>query len=527
MGTVFKCRLCLDTTSKKVDIFKDDFPKMIQLLAGIKVDPNDGLLNTSCLECAKDVKFCMSVRKQILSSHKTLLAEHWNAKGMIYNRLTKEEQKPTRKSIKESSSNKKITRKRPSRKRDTSPETTTDDDDDYVFPDTSECSNDSYHDTLVKSNNAVPQKSESTPESEAGETVVEEITVIQEVEPKFESKSEPGSEDNDSVKLEQAEDPYFETTDNSDIKEPASVSAPSAKRLLKKRNMIAASNRILNQSNSLKDRRYSNVIFIRKSRREKLEKKNQTKVVTTKKEKQEDLNVIIKNGKKYAACEICKREVKKHYMKYHMTTHFPKHFSCDVCGATTRNLRGLRYHKLYWHSSKLDYICDKCGKKYRSKHALDLHNKKEHGGIRDLECNICGKKFFQKMHLKRHVDGIHKKLRPHKCEYCGKDFTKRTHLVTHWRTHTNETPYGCDMCGERFKLKLSLKNHLKRVHNFEEEEKVFCTVCNRGFATEQGLRAHINSRVHEGQKCQYCSEIFTPEYLKTHLRDVHYHVDYF
>lgn len=98
--------------------------------------------------------------------------------------------------------------------------------------------------------------------------------------------------------------------------------------------------------------------------------------------------------------------------------------------------------------------------------------------------------------------------------------------MTHWRTHTNETPYGCDMCGERFKLKLSLKNHLRRAHNYEEKERVFCTVCNRGFATEQGLRAHINSRVHEGEKCQYCSETFTPEYLKVHLREVHFHVSY-
>lgn len=125
--------------------------------------------------------------------------------------------------------------------------------------------------------------------------------------------------------------------------------------------------------------------------------KKQADAPKIKKQRQpDDSNVIWKNGKKYAACEICKREVKKHYLKHHMTTHFPEHFSCDVCGVTTRNLRGLRYHKLYWHSSKLDYICDKCGKKYRSKHALDLHSKKEHGGIRDLECNICGKKFFQK-----------------------------------------------------------------------------------------------------------------------------------
>jgi len=470
----------------------------------------------------------MSVRTQIIKSHRALVEELLNQKSPLNNEIKSE--------IKEESRsapviNTYLLRKKPVRKRELTPDSSSNDNinDDYSeYSDESDC-NDNFIESTSSEKKLFEIKPENTTSNEMRETVLEEITIVHDNKSKSNSLNNINCDNQKSVELEPTSDslPGVKSEENEDIKEPLSVSTPSVKRRLTKRNMIAASNKILGQSSSMRDRRYSNVVFIRKSRRDKIEKQNQSKT-TPKKEKVEDPNVFIKNGKKYAACEICKKEVKKHYMKYHMTTHFPKHFSCDVCGATTRNLRGLRYHKLYWHSSKLDYICDKCGKKYRSKHALDLHNKKEHGGERDLECNICGKKFFQKMHLKRHVDGIHKKLRPHKCEYCGKDFTKRTHLVTHWRTHTNETPYSCDMCGERFKLKLSLKNHLKRVHSFEEEERVFCNVCNRGFASEQGLRAHINSRVHEGQKCQYCSEIFTQEYLKTHLRDVHFHdVDYF
>jgi len=67
METVYKCRLCLNPTSKKVDIFKDDFPKMIALLAGIKVNPNDGLSKTSCLECAKDVNFVCRLERRLLN----------------------------------------------------------------------------------------------------------------------------------------------------------------------------------------------------------------------------------------------------------------------------------------------------------------------------------------------------------------------------------------------------------------------------------------------------------------------------
>ncbi|KAL1509611.1 hypothetical protein ABEB36_004322 [Hypothenemus hampei] len=485
-NTTFKCRLCLKNVSKKVDIFKHDFPKMIELLTGIQADPNDDLPKESCLDCAKNVKFCISVRKQIIKSHKILLNKH-NEYGNATLGIKSEIPATCEESVQDIP---RCTRKRPRTPDTTNEELSTDCEDSYE-----------------KANTDLNT-------SESG-------NIAQEIMLNYDVKDPILSMEDTDVKI------MVETTkeDSKTENESPPNQQISSVRLLRKKKLIAASNRILKQTKS-DDRRYSNVIFIRKSMREKIRKQNQNEKPKPKQDPSDDLNVIWKNGKKYAACEICKREVKKHYLKHHMTIHFPEHFSCDICGVTTRNLRGLRYHKLYWHSSKLDYICDKCGKKYRSKHALDLHSKKEHGGERDLECNICGKKFFQNMHLKRHIDGIHKKLRPHKCEYCGKDFTKRTHLVTHWRTHTNETPYACDMCGERFKLKLSLKNHLRRAHNFEEKESVFCDICNRGFATEQGLRAHINSRVHEGEKCQYCSESFTTEYLKVHLREVHMHIDF-
>lgn len=499
MTTIYKCRLCLNSTKKKVDIFKDDFPKMIELLSGIRVDPNDGLLKFSCVSCAKDVKFCMSVRKQILKSHKTLIEDFLKTQKL--------------QSFNSVLSSTKVKQNLPVQNNQQTIGLGKTENDTHSSGDEGQDLHDYNNDTDD------PQEQEGNVnlgcffKSDSSENVIEEITIIHEDLESQEIKNE--SQKEDSLKTEAIDN----IEEKSSVKQSSNV---SPNKLLRKRNLIAASSKILNQQKTLNDRRYCNVIFVRKSRREKLNK-HKLKVPSTPKNNKTDSdeNVILKDGKKYAACEICKREVKKHYMKHHLSTHFPKDYTCDICGATTRNIRGLRYHKLYWHSSKLDYICHKCGKKYRSKHALDLHDKKEHGGVRDLECNICGKKFFQKMHLKRHIDGIHKKLRPHKCEYCGKDFSKRTHLVTHWRTHTNETPYGCDMCGDRFKLKLSLKSHLKRVHNFEEEERVFCNICHRGFTSEQGLKAHINSRVHEGMKCQYCSEIFTDEYMKNHMRDAH------
>lgn len=360
----------------------------------------------------------MSVRKQILQSHKTLINE-LSPTQVVPNikpaPLTIIEKKNNENAIPKKLTREKTTPRRSTRiRREKTPDSTSDEevhDNNY-----SEYSDEESYDN-PGDQSIIPEEAES---GMPIENVVEQITLIHDIETKIEDTSD--AVENVQVKSEETEnksDPITERAD--DIKEPLSVQPLPPERLLRKRKMIVASNRILKQEKSLSDNRYSNVVFIRKSMRERLKKQEQSNKSRGKKEKTEDdTNIIWKNGKKYAACEICKREVKKHYMKHHMTTHFPEHFSCDICGVTTRNLRGLRYHKLYWHSSKLDYICDKCGKKYRSKHALDLHNKKEHGGVRDLECNICGKKFFQKskclfichciytvFHIRKHSTGSH------------------------------------------------------------------------------------------------------------------------
>lgn len=298
----------------------------------------------------------MSVRKQILLSHKTLLKEFLEAN--ILGSSIEPKHVPVAKPQTRTLPNRKV--KKAAKFLESSSE--------------EECDYDSGNEDVSFS----PKETEDY-------EVEEKITSVPDVDPK-------------SVKTEVTDETVTMKIEP-ELTEPTPVQPQqplSPHRLRKKQNLMAASNRILQQEKTLADRRYSNVIFVRKSMRDKLKRQAQGEKSKSKKDKSDDTNIIWKNGKKYAACEICKKEVKKHYLKHHMSTHFPEHFSCDICGVTTRNLRGLRYHKLYWHSSKLDYICDKCGKKYRSKHALDLHSKKEHGGVRDLECNICGKKFFQK-----------------------------------------------------------------------------------------------------------------------------------
>ncbi|XP_050295358.1 uncharacterized protein LOC126735423 [Anthonomus grandis grandis] len=70
-----RCRLCLEKCSNSIEIFKDDFPKMIYNLTRLKVWPDDRMPNISCISCALEVKQAMLVRKKILRSYKALLTE--------------------------------------------------------------------------------------------------------------------------------------------------------------------------------------------------------------------------------------------------------------------------------------------------------------------------------------------------------------------------------------------------------------------------------------------------------------------
>lgn len=119
----------------------------------------------------------------------------------------------------------------------------------------------------------------------------------------------------------------------------------------------------------------------------------------------------------------------------------------------------------------------------------------------------------------------HMKMRPHICEYCGKGFSGKHALRTHIRQHTNEAPFQCNFCGDRFRQRVSLRGHLKSRHKIEEENKVFCDTCGKGFATAIALDVH--SRLHSEIKCPWCSDTFAEKsYLEQHLSTTHPNAEY-
>uniref|UniRef100_A0AAR5PKG9 Protein krueppel n=1 Tax=Dendroctonus ponderosae TaxID=77166 RepID=A0AAR5PKG9_DENPD len=432
MSVYYRCRLCLGMSSKKIDIFKDDFPKMIEMLTGLKVDPCDDFPKVSCVYCAKNVKMAVKTRFKIVQSHKALLEEFLSK--CRENKICKSE--------------------------------------------------------TIKAENCV--NNEEKPDASQPSLAQPERSQVP-------IMNSAGPEDSNSENSASSLSPAFSDSDWPAETKPTVPDSPGSPEESHRPTLKAT----------------KEVIFVKK--RKKLAPNGQAEIVVRIKKKPKG-----REPPKRVTCDICKREVQSYWLQKHLETHEYNPVTCEFCGLVSKSPTALRHHVFYYHRSAADeYMCDQCGRSFRSKYRLNLHKKKEHGGTKDFECTTCGKKFFERMHLKRHVDKTHKNIRPYVCDFCGKSFKSKNHIKIHERIHSKETPYNCHMCGESFKMKLTLRTHLKGVHNVHEEQKVFCDICKRGFVSEVALKAHLNSRIHETEKCLYCSEMFTRDYMINHLRDEH------
>ncbi|XP_012712890.2 general transcription factor IIIA, b [Fundulus heteroclitus] len=104
-------------------------------------------------------------------------------------------------------------------------------------------------------------------------------------------------------------------------------------------------------------------------------------------------------------------------------------------------------------------------------------------------CNATFRKSWKlQAHLCKHTG-----LRPFSCENCEKSFCARYELTRHGRVHSGEKPHKCpaDGCSEAFGKHASMKNHMARVHQ-QQEERYQCDHqgCGKEFSKKKQLKAH-------------------------------------
>lgn len=88
--------------------------------------------------------------------------------------------------------------------------------------------------------------------------------------------------------------------------------------------------------------------------------------------------------------------------------------------------------------------------------------------------------------------------RPWVCQVCDRDFVSKDKIVNHVQQHSGEKVHECKICHNKFSSKHYLKEHERRVHQFD------CHHCHKIFDSFEELHEHA-LKVHPGLDLVKCS----------------------
>ena len=128
----------------------------------------------------------------------------------------------------------------------------------------------------------------------------------------------------------------------------------------------------------------------------------------------------------------------------------------------TKYFNQLKKHENYEHE-KLD--SNESDKSFKSPEPKLLKDQYKHA---EKECQQCGKRFSGKISLKSHIKNIHEIERElKKCHYCNETFRFEVGLKSHIKTvHSKKkSDPGCDQCDQKFKTRQDLQSHMRNVHS--------------------------------------------------------------
>ena len=115
---------------------------------------------------------------------------------------------------------------------------------------------------------------------------------------------------------------------------------------------------------------------------------------------------------------------------------------------------------------------------------------------------------------------MHNKIKGWICDCCGSRFGVKDKLKLHLMSHLSPL-FACSECDKKFVHAYNLKTH-KKLH--QRILNQICELCNKGYATKNGLSKHIISNHFAKLRCEVtrCSSALSskPNY-KFHLKTMH------
>ena len=246
------------------------------------------------------------------------------------------------------------------------------------------------------------------------------------------------------------------------------------------------------------------------------------------------------NSKKEFRChfQTCIEDQNK--SKRYKSTKRIKTLKCEECFKTFYDKPQLKQHRQTNHLKESKGQCPICFKELLFysirklyKHIVKFHphesespkykeilaeftNLNEH-----LKCKDCGKTMTTYLSLKNHIRYIHES-KECICPQCGKTFKNEKYLGDHLTRNHGKLTVSCDQCGNLYRTKSILNRHYKVVHL--KVRHLECNKCDQRFNNGKALKEHMQA-IHEKVKpfsCLLC-EYKCVKYgnLNTHRNAVH------
>ena len=184
------------------------------------------------------------------------------------------------------------------------------------------------------------------------------------------------------------------------------------------------------------------------------------------------------NAKRFV-CQYCN---KKFLFNYHLRSHIEhvhsgnrEVFTCEKCSEQFNKKCKLLKHERREHKEKLEkFKCffPYCPKLFLMQKKLDEHLEKYHGNydIFDEEKNICNEEAVKEKLEQKFSPQKYKTFFKCPFENCTKIYSTKYNLSVHIKTnHLKIKEFKCNFCGKSFYHNLSLKKHIKKEHDFNED----------------------------------------------------------
>ncbi|XP_049288577.1 oocyte zinc finger protein XlCOF6.1-like [Anopheles funestus] len=141
-------------------------------------------------------------------------------------------------------------------------------------------------------------------------------------------------------------------------------------------------------------------------------------------------------------CEDCGKRFRqiitlKNHRKLHQTA---KTFQCPVCSKTFKQKFEIPIH-MVTHTGEQPYPCDQCPARFKRKQALKNHQHR-HVNPRPFKCDACDEWFGNPTARKFHRQTVHEGLDPFRCEQCGLSYGRRVRLKQHMKKVHGESLDG-------------------------------------------------------------------------------------